>query len=170
MILLACAPAAAEELPCGASPCSAAQFVTRLLQVADEVHGTRVAQDFERAFGSELTRHTSVLISEPIEGAQKNGVARFVRLGDEKSPLRFGASEACVTFTALERALTADGWDGGPIDTPAAQGAVLRYLKGRTQLTAARVPRPTRQTLDCAASIVITYRAERPVPAQPLNP
>jgi hypothetical protein len=141
-------------------PCSAAEFVTRLLQVANETQPQRLPADFERAFGPDLARHTRVLVSEPVEGAQKNEVARFVRLGDETHPLHFSAADACVTFAALERGFKADGWEGGVQEVPGAQ-PVLRYLKGYNQLTAARVRAGVRATADCAASIVITFRSAR---------
>jgi hypothetical protein len=138
--------------------CSPDEFVTRLLQVANQTQPARVPADFERAFGPDLARHTPVLLSEPIEGAQRNDVARFLRLGDETHPLHFGPTDACVTFTALARGFRADGWEGGIEQTPGQ--SVLRYLKGFNQLTAARVP-GTQATADCAASIVITFRSTR---------
>jgi hypothetical protein len=163
--LLIAALAAAQAPHCRApAPCDAAEFVTQLLKVADETQTSRLPADFSGAFGTQLARHTRVLISGPIEGAQKNGVACFVRLGDEGRPLRFGAGNACVTLAALERGLTADGWVGGRTGIPGREGHVLRYLKGSTQLTAAPAPAGA---AGCAASILITFRAPRAAAVSP---
>lgn len=160
LALLALPALASAQAPECAAPqlCTPQEFVTRLLQVADEPRPARVPEAFGRAFGSALGPYTRVLVSQPIEGAQKNMPARFVRLGDESHPLRFSAQPVCVTFGALARGLVRDGWEGGVVTVPGPQGELARYLKGHTQLTAQPAAMNAAGAGDCIQSILITFR------------
>ena len=114
--------------------------MTRLLQVANETQPSALPADFEHAFGPDLARHTRVLVSEPVEGAQKNEVARFVRLGDEMHPLHFSAA---MPASRSQRSTAASRPMAGKaaLAIPGAQ-PVLHYMKGFNQLTAAPVHAP----------------------------
>jgi hypothetical protein len=154
------APGGAQAAACCSQPPgSAEQFVARLLRVADETQPARVATDFQAVFGTQLARYTRVLVSE-LMSASRNGVARFVQLGEADRPLRFDASDRCISFAVLADGLRADHWEGGMTEVPGFPGRTWHFLKGGTQLTAdAATGRGAAAA--CVGTIVITFRAPR---------
>jgi hypothetical protein len=153
------AGAARATAPACAPPavCSAADFVTRLLTIANTAVAD-VRDSLERAFGSELARHTQVYLSPRNEHARRNEPARFLQLGDDSHPLRFADHGGCVPFATLEQAFAADGWEGGMSEVPGEVPRLWRFLKGRTQLLAHPASASRTTARDCVQSIVITFR------------
>jgi hypothetical protein len=137
--------------------CSAADFVTRLLVLAN-ASAADVPQALGRAFGSELARHTHVFVSPRDEHAHRNEPVRFVQLGEQIQPLRFDRDGGCVPFAALEHGFAADGWQGGMNEVPGQVPRLWRFLKGRTQLLAHPASASSATARDCVQWLVISFR------------
>jgi hypothetical protein len=150
-------PAAAAQSSCAQSgECTAEEFVTQLLEVANERDPKAVAADVQRVFGS-AADGTYVFVSALLPGSH-NAVRRFLRVGNESYPLRLGAAGGCLTFAALDRRLAADGWSGGR--SPHAGSEVWVYRKARNQLWSEprRVQDSSGHARWCAGSMLVTFR------------
>jgi hypothetical protein len=162
LLITAAAPAVthADEACATHLPCTEEAFVERLLKLADETRVPAIPGALEQAFGVELTVHTRVFVSAPLDTDEPYGVVRFVRLGDTWYPLNFGVPGACVTLAPMDRRLQADGWRGGRTAGARGMPDVWVYRKGRTQLLVEpmQLKDSSGSARTCAGSILLTYR------------
>lgn len=150
---------AAQPQACGEpSPCTAEEFGTRLLKLADELDPDAVPRVFAAAFGVGLARHTRVLVSTRLPTESQNNVKRFVQLGDAWYPLSLGAPGECVSFERLDRLLKADGWAGSRTTAPGAEVWTYQKWRREVSLSAGQTGVAAGNTDRCVGSIVLTYR------------